>query len=697
MLNFAIRRSPGFDQVTDRQADNPQMANAALTLFGGFELRLPGGRPADLPGQKDRALLAILAIGAGTVHPRDKLASLLWSDRGDTQARDSLKHSLTRLRQCLAEVTPPAIIADRQSVRLDPSAIEIDVLRFQELLNEATIDRIAKAVDLYKGEFLDGIGIRDRSFEEWLLNERQRLHQAAETALTRLLEPTLPADTRASAARRLLGLDPLLEIAVRALMQAHVEHGETAQALKLFENFRYRLRTELAVKPEGETLRLYETIRHHRGAGQGANPVQAPTAPADAEVSMPKPATPFPNEPPLPGKPSIAVLAFENLSGDPEQEYFADGVVEEIITELSRFRSLFVIARNSSFAYKGRAVDVKQIGRELGVRYVLEGSVRKAADRVRISGQLVDATTGAHLWADRFDGALAVVFDLQDEMASSVVGAIAPKLEQAEIERSKRKPTESLDAYDHYLRGMACVHQWTREANAQALKFFRRAIELDPEFAAAYGMAARCYSQSKANAWDADRKRAIEEAAALARQAARLGKDDPVALGAAGMALAYVVGDLESGDAYVERALSLNPNLAWAWLFSGWIKVWMDQHTAALNRIEHAMRLSPQDPQLFNMRTGAAWAHFLAGRYNEARGLAQAALLEQPDYLNALNVMAASCALSGHVDEAREVMARVRALDPGARISNVLEFYPFRKAEQLARYAEGSRLAGLPE
>jgi len=316
---------------------------------------------------------------------------------------------------------------------------------------------------------------------------------------------------------------------------------------------------------------------------------------------------------------------------------------------------------------------------------------------VRISGQLVDATTGAHLWADRFDGALAVVFDLQDEMASSVVGAIAPKLEQAEIERSKRKPTESLDAYDHYLRGMACVHQWTRAANAQALKFFRRAIELDPEFAAAYGMAARCYSQSKVSGWDADRKRAIEEAAALAKQAARLGKDDPVALGAAGMALAYVVGDLESGDAYIERALSLNPNLAWAWLFSGWTKVWMDEHVTALDRIQHAMRLSPQDPQLFNMRTGAAWAHFLAGRYNEARGLAQAALLEQPDYLNALKVMAASCALSNHLDEAREVMARVRALDPSARISNVMEYYPFRKAEQLAKYAEASRLAGLPE
>ena len=193
------------------------------------------------------------------------------------------------------------------------------------------------------------------------------------------------------------------------------------------------------------------------------------------------------------------------MSGDPEQEYFADGMVEEIITALSRLRWLFVIARNSSFTYKGRAVDVKQVGRELGVRYVLEGSVRKAGNQVRITGQLIDAATGAHLWADRFDGALEDIFDLQDQVTASVVGAIAPKLEQAEIERAKRKPTESLDAYDYYLRGMAAVHHWTREGNDEALRTFYRAIELDPNFASAYGMAARCYSQRKVSGWFVDR------------------------------------------------------------------------------------------------------------------------------------------------------------------------------------------------
>jgi len=237
-------------------------------------------------------------------------------------------------------------------------------------------------------------------------------------------------------------------------------------------------------------------------------------------------------------------------------------MVEEIITALSRLRWLFVIARNSSFAYKRRAVDVKRIGRELGVRYILEGSVRKAGSRVRITGQLIDTSTGAHLWANRFDGALADIFDLQDQVTASVVGAIAPKPEQAEIERVKYKPTASLDAYDYYLRGMAAVHLWTREGNEEALAHFQRAIELDPGFASAYGMAARCYTQRKAAGWVVDRARDIAEAERTARRAVELGKEDALALAMAGNALAYVVGDLDDGAALIDQALALNPNLA---------------------------------------------------------------------------------------------------------------------------------------
>ena len=401
--------------------------------------------------------------------------------------------------------------------------------------------------------------------------------------------------------------------------------------------------------------------------------------------------------PPLPDKPSIGVLPFKNLSGDPEQEYFADGMVEEIILALSRMRWLFVIARNSSFTYKGRAVDVKQIGRELGVRYVLEGSVRKAANRVRITGELVDAANGANLWADRFEGGLEDLFDLQDRVTACVVGAIAPKLEQAEIERARRKPTESLDAYDYFLRGMAGIHRWDREANAEALRLFGRAIELDPDFASAYGMAARCYVQRKSSGWVTDRAHEVAEAARLAAKATELGKDDAVALGMAGYALAYVVGDLDGGVALIDQALLLDPNSALAWFFGGWVRVWLGEHEAAIEHVARAMRLSPQDPHMFNMRAGIAAAHFFAGRYADASSWAEAATRQQPNHLIAACIGAASSALDGRSTEARKAMARLRQLEPTLILSNLKNLTPLRRSEDFTRLAEGLREAGLPQ
>ena len=410
-----------------------------------------------------------------------------------------------------------------------------------------------------------------------------------------------------------------------------------------------------------------------------------------AGTAAPKPALA------LPDQPSIAVLPFQNMSGDPEQEYFADGIVEEIITGLARIRWLFVIARNSSFTYKGRAVDVKQVGRELGVRYVLEGSVRKAGNKVRITGQLIDCANGAHLWADRFDGGLEDIFDLQDQVTSSVVGAIAPKLEQAEIERAKRKPTESLDAYDHFLRGMAGVHQWTRQGNDEALIHFARAIEKDPAFASAYGMAARCYAQRKVNGWVTDRSHDIAQASRLARRAVDLGKDDAVALCTAGFALADVVEAYEDGDALIDQALGLNPNLAWAWLFSGWVKIWLGDPETAVERVNRAIRLSPQDPHMFIMQTAVAVAHFFAGRAAEAISWAEAALRGKSDGFIAACVATASRAQMGQPLETEKALARLLKIDPMLRISNLHDRFSIGRPEDLAKWAESLRKAGLPE
>jgi TolB-like protein/class 3 adenylate cyclase/tetratricopeptide (TPR) repeat protein len=396
-------------------------------------------------------------------------------------------------------------------------------------------------------------------------------------------------------------------------------------------------------------------------------------------------------------RPSIAVLPFTNMSGDPEQDYFADGIVEEIITALSHMRWLSVIARNSSIIYKGKSVDVKQVGRDLGVRYVLEGSVRKAGNRVRITGQLIDTSTGAHLWADRFDGATEDIFDLQDQVTAKVVGAIGPKLQQVEVERAKHKPTENLDAYDYYLRGMASLHQWTKESNDEALRLFYRSIELDPGFASAFGLASWCFVWRKVNGWIGGNVKEVAEAERLARRAIELGPDDAVALSGGGYALVFVVHDLDNGAAYIERALALNPNLAWALHSSGWTKAFLGEPDAAIEHLSEAMRLSPLDPLNFRAQGGIAFAHFLAGRYDEAIRWAQNALRERPNYLAAIRELAAASALAGRLPEAQRAMAQLRQIDPTVRISGVKDWVPLRRPDDLKRLQEGLRKAGLPD
>ena len=399
----------------------------------------------------------------------------------------------------------------------------------------------------------------------------------------------------------------------------------------------------------------------------------------------------------LPDAPSIAVLPFQNLSGDPEQDYFADGVVEDIITALSRMRWLFVIARNSSFTYKGRPVGVKQVGRELGVRYVVEGSVRKVANRVRIATQLIDAGTGATLWADRFDGALEDIFGLQDQVTTSVVGALAPRLEQAEIQRAKHKPTESLDAYDYFLRGMANFYRSTNAANSEALRLFYKAVDLDPEFASAHAMAAWCYTWRKINGWMADRTEEIAEGTRLARRAAELGKDDAVALARGAHALGFLVGDLDSAVAFADRALLLNPNLATAWVLSGLLRFYRGETDLAIEHLARGMRLSPLDPTQYQMHVGTGFAHLLAGRFDEASSWAERALREEPDYLPAAAVTAASHALAGRLEVAQQAMARLRQINPRLRLSNLKDWFPIRRPEHFTKWADGLRKAGLPE
>jgi TolB-like protein len=385
--------------------------------------------------------------------------------------------------------------------------------------------------------------------------------------------------------------------------------------------------------------------------------------------------------------------------GGAEEDYFCDGLVEDIITALSRVRSLFVIARNSSFTYKGRAVDIRAVGRELGVRYVLEGSVRRAGNRVRVTGQLIEARTGNHLWAERFEGNAEDIFDLQDRVTASVVGAIAPQLEQAEIERAKRKDPTRLDAYDMLLRAKAAL-QRTRansEGVTDALRLLSGALDLDPAFAAAYGLAARCYTIRKGQNWTENPSEEVARTFELARQAIEFGADDAVALADAGWALAYGVCDLEAGTTVLERALAIDSNLAIGWLFSGWLKTWAGEPEVAVEHLWRAMRLTPRDPLGYIMQSALAHAYYQGGDYAEAAQWAEKSFQQQRGHLPATRIAAASYALLGQLDRASEAIRRLREMHPKLRVSNVRDALGPYRPEGLALYEQGLRLAGLPE
>jgi TolB-like protein len=449
-----------------------------------------------------------------------------------------------------------------------------------------------------------------------------------------------------------------------------------------------------AIGDSGEEQRLIKTLprKGFRFVGTVREvPAQAIDAVIENPLEAVKPALA------LPGKPSIAVLPFANLSSDPEQEYFADGMVEDIITGLSRSRSLFVIARSSTFTYKGKAVDIKLVGRELGVRYVLEGSVRKAGNRVRITGQLIDAETGAHLWADRSDSQLEDIFDLQDKVTSSVIGAIFPQVERAEIERARRKPTESLQAYDYYLRALSATYLFTQEGNLEVLRLMKIASSIDPTFALAYAFGAHSLGQRKAFGWRIDAALEQVEARQLIERAIQLDKDDPLVLALAGHVHSYVLDEPENGAALLARAVALDSNLAAARYWNGWTQIYLGNIDAAIEQFSTVLRLSPLDPRLFLTQTGLAYAHFFAGKYDESLALATGAVQNRPNFLGAQRMVMASLAMSGRIDEARRSCAAVIKADPTVSISSIRNRTPFCRAEDIEKLGQAYRIAGVPE
>lgn len=398
----------------------------------------------------------------------------------------------------------------------------------------------------------------------------------------------------------------------------------------------------------------------------------------------------------LPDKPSIAVLPFQNMSGDPEQEYFVDGLVEDIITALSRISWFFVIARNSSFTYKGTSVDVRQVGRELGVRYVLEGSVRKAGNRLRITGQLIDSATGNHIWADRYDGAFEDVFELQDKVTSSVVSTIEPKVQESEIKRAQAKVTENLTAYDLYMRAVALLYDFNEEANGKALVLLERAISLDNRYSSAHGAVCWCMIDRNQQRWGN-----LEETRARGLQAARLaiefGKDDAAALGLAGLATGVLGGGTDVGLAQCERAVALNPNSTVALATAGTLHSVAGNYEQALKYCEASMRLNPIDPNGFRTYSMIGWTQLNKGQPQTALGWADKALGEQPAFRTALGLRMAALALLGRTDEAVAIATRLKAQVPTATIAFFGANPLFPKDERRELIEAVLRQAGVPD
>ncbi len=466
---------------------------------------------------------------------------------------------------------------------------------------------------------------------------------------------------------------------IAARLEALAEPGGVLLSQTVFDHVRGKVSVGFLDLGPQSLKNMAEPVRAFKVSGLAG----------EAGAAAPRPAEASP-------KTSIAVLPFDNMSGDPEQEYFADGMVEDIITALSRFEQLFVIARNSCFTYKGKAVDVRQVSKDLGVRFLLEGSVRKAGNRLRITGQLIDATSGSHLWAEKFDGGLEDVFELQDRITEKVVGAIEPTLRKVEIERVRRKPVENLDAYDLYLRALPHVYAFRPDENLIALKLLTKAIELDPNYAAALGHAAWCYEQRVVRGWEPVGADDAQTAIALARRALAAGADDAIALATGGFTLLMVGRDYDNGLDALRRALARNPGSGFIAFLAATALAMAGNPQESLVQAERAMALSPLDPAYFLYLTIAALAHLYSGRPAEALELARRSAALYADWDSTYWVLVPAYVQLGRMPEAKAALAKLQSLAPGFTVSVARRRLPIRDPASLEMVLTGFQKAGLP-
>jgi TolB-like protein/DNA-binding SARP family transcriptional activator/Tfp pilus assembly protein PilF len=724
-----------------------QDALLRVKLIGSVEAADSSDNVLPLQTRKARALLAYLALNSGQWVTRSRITRLLWDRVPEEQGRASLRQALHELSRAIGPAFAKVVDTERERLRLKPETVWVDALVVAKNENASLDDH--PDLNVFSGSLLlDGLDDFSDEFQNWLVTERQKLEERIrrwnEIRIQNGLKDQHGRQTCVETARRAVAIDPTNENAVRELMLALANSGQRAQAVLEYERCRAVLRARLDLEPAPETQRLYHDLRRPTSVAHQATRPTHPVVAADGvahSCALIEPSAIGASEgvedaakgkadcalgigdqplaisqmpladcrrvsgvalarvPPLPEKPSIAVMPFQNMSGDKEQDYFADGMVEEIITALSRINWLFVIARNSSFTYKGRPICVKQIGQELGVRYVLEGSVRKAANRVRITAQLIDAIAGHHVWAERYDRELADVFAVQDEIADRVMAAIEPQLYAAEGARAKRKPPESMDAWECLVRAISLINIRTKCDGAAARGLLEKATELDPSYARAHSLLAFVLALGVLSGWE-PRQPALSLAIEAAQKALSLDNDDPWSHAATGFVMVLDRRVKESIAEY-ERALALNPSFAYGHTMLAAAYCYLGRSDEAMAHLDQAERLSPRD-LLTHGNHGAnnvlrAAACMVADRYREGIAFARRALAENPSSTPGSRQLVINCALAGEIEEAKSALQIVKRLQPDISLQWIEEWAPFVRAEDRWKYAEGFRLAGLAE
>ncbi|WP_193367081.1 BTAD domain-containing putative transcriptional regulator [Pelagibius marinus] len=660
-----------------------------LALFGGITVTAPSGDAVTLPTRKTALVLAVLALLGDKGATRDALAEWIWPERAEGQGKSSLRQALTAIRKALPAVLDGAAVETEQdTVKLSGGAELIDLHRFEALARGGGRGALAEAAGLYSGELLEGIPLSG-SLEHLVAAQRAQLRQEALELAERLSEEAGLSKSEQAAcealANRLLAKDPAAEAAHRALIRLRLAEGQPNAARRQLERCAEAVLRDLGVEPEARTLALLDDGAPPPAGPGGQTAPEAPAEPAAAKAASDRH-----------GQPSVVVMPFDDLGGQ-EGDFFADGVVEEITSALSRIKDFFVIARQSAYSYKGRFVDVREVGRDLGVDYAVEGTVRRGGERVRITVQLVETESGRQLWSERYEDNRSELFDLQDRIASQVAGAINPSIRASEIERAKQTPPEDLQAYDLMLQ--ALPHFWAhrKEDNLTALKLFDRALERDPDYGVALAFKAWCHAQQACYLWTDDPARERAQAVAAAEQAALKVQDHATALAAIGAAYGMTTSDLARAEGFIERSLALDPNNAWGWMRAGWQRLFAKDFASATANYKRALALSPFDPFTFNMHFGLSIAEAEQGHYEKAIGLVEQGLREGPGVTWAYRMLAAYHAQLGNKEKSAEAMNQFLRHYPGVTIEFMRQSLPPSLHDSTPAYWEGMRKAGFPE